>query len=88
MFLSRHKEDNVYPCKPQFYYIKVGFKGSKLCRYVFVVKTSLSCTLYFPEGFGISYKQYACQSLVSGKNKINIINSFSSDELAQKVVKV
>ena len=27
MFLSRNKNDNVYPCKPQFYYIKVGFKG-------------------------------------------------------------
>ena len=27
------KKNNVYPCKPQFYYIKVGFKGSKL--YVF-----------------------------------------------------
>ena len=25
-FLSRDKENNVYPCKPQFYYIKVGFK--------------------------------------------------------------
>ena len=25
MFLSRNKENNVYPCKPQFYYIKVGF---------------------------------------------------------------
>ena len=27
MFLSRNKNNNVYPCKPQFYYIKVGFKG-------------------------------------------------------------
>ena len=27
MFLSRNKKNNVYPCKPQFYYIKVGFKG-------------------------------------------------------------
>ena len=27
MFLSRNKKDNVYPCKPLFYYIKVGFKG-------------------------------------------------------------
>ena len=27
MFLSRNKKINVYPCKPQFYYIKVGFKG-------------------------------------------------------------
>ena len=25
MFLSRNKKNNVYPCKLQFYYIKVGF---------------------------------------------------------------
>ena len=37
MFLSRNNKNNVYPCKPQFYYIKVGFKGSKLYRYVFVM---------------------------------------------------
>ena len=29
-FLSRNKKNNVYPCKPQFYYIKVGFKGAKI----------------------------------------------------------
>ena len=27
MFLSRNKNNNVCPCKPQFYYIKVGFNG-------------------------------------------------------------
>ena len=27
MFLSRNKKNNDYPCKPQFYYIKVRFKG-------------------------------------------------------------
>ena len=27
MFLSRNKKNYVYPCKPQFYYIKEGFKG-------------------------------------------------------------
>ena len=27
MFLSRNKKINVYPLKPQFYYIKVWFKG-------------------------------------------------------------
>ena len=27
MFLSRNKKNNVYPCKPPFYYIKVGFMG-------------------------------------------------------------
>ena len=30
MFLSRNKKNNVYPCKPQFYYIKVGVKGVKV----------------------------------------------------------
>ena len=24
---KQNKKNNVYPCKPQFYYIKVGFKG-------------------------------------------------------------
>ena len=27
MFLSRNKKNTVYPCKPQFCYIKVGFEG-------------------------------------------------------------
>ena len=30
MFLSKNKKNNVYPCKPQFYYIKVGSKGVKI----------------------------------------------------------
>ena len=30
MFLSRNNKNNVYPCKPQFYYIKVGFKGVEI----------------------------------------------------------
>ena len=30
MFLSRNKKNNVYSCKHQFYYIKVGFKGVKI----------------------------------------------------------
>ena len=29
MFLSRNKINNVYPCKPQFYYINVGFNGGQ-----------------------------------------------------------
>ena len=37
MFLSRSKKYNVYSCKPQFYYIKVGFKGVKINRRVFVM---------------------------------------------------
>ena len=30
MFLSKNKKRNVYPRKPQFYYIKVGFTEDKI----------------------------------------------------------
>ena len=30
MFLSSCKKNNEYPCKPQFYHIKVGFEGVKI----------------------------------------------------------
>ena len=30
MFLSRNKKNNAYPCKPQFYYVIVGFQGIKI----------------------------------------------------------
>ena len=36
MFLSRNTKNDVYPCKPQFYYIKAGFKGVR-------VKIILTC---------------------------------------------
>ena len=35
MFLSRNKKNNVYPCKLQFYYIKVGFMGVKIIQVCF-----------------------------------------------------
>ena len=45
MFLSRNKKNNVYPCKPQFYYIKVGFKGVNIYRDVFVMFCSIDFTV-------------------------------------------
>ena len=36
-FLGRNKKNNVYPCKPQFYYIKLGLKGVNMFRHVFVM---------------------------------------------------
>ena len=30
VFSSKTKKNNVYACKPQLYYIKVGFKGIKI----------------------------------------------------------
>ena len=46
MFLRRNKKNNVYPCKPQVYYIKVGLRGLKLYRHVFVMPIlALNCLL-------------------------------------------
>ena len=44
IFFSRNKKYNVYPCKPQFYYIKVGLRGSKLYRRVFVMDICHTCS--------------------------------------------
>ena len=48
MFLSRNKKNNVYPCEPQFYCIKVGFKGVKIIyrRCVFVMSISFDAVLW------------------------------------------
>ena len=35
MFLSINKKNNVSPCKPQFCYIKVGFKMVKIIKACF-----------------------------------------------------
>ena len=35
MFLNRNKKNNVYPCKAQFYFMNVGFKGVKLIKVCF-----------------------------------------------------
>ena len=35
MFLSKNKKTNVYPCKPRFYYLQVGFKGVKIIQACF-----------------------------------------------------
>ena len=42
VILSKNKKTNIYPCKPQFYYIEVGFKGVKLYRHVFVMHFSMT----------------------------------------------
>ena len=38
-----NKKNNVYPCKPKFYYIKVGSKGSKFYRHVIVMRMGSTC---------------------------------------------
>ena len=51
VFLSGNKKNNVYPCKPQFYYIKVGFEGVKIIQACFRVVVSFnSCAICIPSG--------------------------------------
>ena len=45
MFLSRNKKNNEYPCKPQFYYIKVGFEGVKIIWACFRDEHTLPCVV-------------------------------------------
>ena len=47
MYLSRNKKNNISPppCKPQCYYKKVGFKGVKLYKYVFVMQNCFSSNM-------------------------------------------
>ena len=54
MFLSRNKKNSVYPCKPQFYYIKVVFKGVKIYRRVFMMNTITTQTAHIKSQ---TYKQ-------------------------------
>ena len=35
MFLSRNKKHTVYSCKPHFYYLQVGFKGTNIIEICF-----------------------------------------------------
>ena len=46
MVLSRNKKNNVYPCKPQFYYIKVGFMGVKIILTCF--RDDLNKSIWLP----------------------------------------
>ena len=46
-FWAEITKNNIYPCEPQFYYIKMGFKGSKLYRQVFVMVRWSVC--YLPQ---------------------------------------
>ena len=51
MFLSRNKKNNVYPCKPQFYYIKVGFKGVKIIKACFRYGSLETCLTHWQSRF-------------------------------------
>ena len=71
MFLSRNKKNNVYPCKPLFYYIKVGFKGVKIIYACF--RDDLPVWLIMDESF------QPCRA------KRTFANGVERDETAQHV---
>ena len=45
MFLSTNKKNNIYPCKPQFYYIKVGFTGVNIIYLCFRDGIVIACAM-------------------------------------------
>ena len=66
MFWGKKKK-NLYPCKPQFYYIKVGCKG------VFVTRTCFRDVSF--NGFGSASSQiaeFACS--IPGSGRIDVSN--------------
>ena len=68
MFLSRNKKNNVYPCKPKFYYIKWGLRGSKLYRHVFMM------LLKYKSHFEFALDQIVmCKAVVGIMTSVNCV---------------
>ena len=64
---SKNKKNNVYPCKLQFYFLKVGFRVSELYRPVFVMQQTYICFfLFFVLRFTQIVRLSACMSLSGG----------------------
>ena len=78
-FLSRNKKTNVYLCKPQFYCIRVGFKGSTLYRYVFVM-----WMIILPYLYHIGFPWRLCNSCYI----LHLLSYISTDRHQQSSVKV
>ena len=61
MFLSRNKNNNVYPCKAQLFNIKVGFKGVKfIYGHVFVIPWYLFTAR--PTRYGPGFTRFATKT--------------------------
>ena len=73
MFLSRNKKNNVYPCKPQFYYIKMGFEGVKCYRYVFVMESFFYYHTY------ITWSDREVRQTMQIQRKLLLIKQFNYD---------
>ena len=76
MVLSRNKKNDVYPCKPQFNYIKVVFKGSKLYRNVFLMITYAFIKKYWGSNLNLNTQKVLDNVLIGvcvviSSNRVN-----------------
>ena len=82
MFLSRDKKNNVYPCKPQFYYIKVEFKGVKIIevcfRDVVMCHSDLKFYLNVRIHGSVLCIWYKCSSLLMDISWYNILSHIAT----------
>ena len=67
---------NFDPLKPQFYFLKVGFKGSKLYRHAFVMPYSKTGVYR-----GIRYFFYFCPK--NSRYSLELLQQGSSNEYPQ-----
>ena len=81
MFSSKNKKSNLCPCKPLFYYIKVGFKGSKLYKHVFVMSKVYPFTSVNNFGFSFITSTFCI-------GKITILNNVKKKKNLTKCVKI
>ena len=80
IYVFEQKKNNVHPCKPQFNYIKVGFRGLKLYRHVFVMGMPK------PSFWEKYYTQHACLAATrhrpQTRKKKGFANGVDPDEMA------
>ena len=76
MFLSRNKTNNVYPCEPQFYYIKVWFKGVKITYVCFRDVLDLPLLHMKP----LKQEQSRTETGTVGRKNTGGLNQFNSRE--------
>ena len=72
--LSKNKKKNVYPCKPHFYYIKVGSRGYTLHGHVSMIR-SVKCIHQLSFHINSWKKRWVafCHLLYSNSNTIDLL---------------
>ena len=79
MFWGKNKKKYVYPCIPQFYYIKVGFKGVFIARTCFPDVNMFGST---PEG----HSSYFCSNCWKHVVKVYFFGTYWDELLEGEVL--